>query len=518
MADDENTIAEAEDQEVEPASPTPAGEATEADQAANATAAEAEVAPGELSDEEKLMAKLQEAVVVEAHDIGPLRKKLDITVPRALIDDQMGEQFAELRREAAVPGFRRGRAPLRLVQKRFGHDVGDQVTTQLVSNGYLAAVKKLELNTLGEPQVWANMPEQVTDASGMNKMVVSEKLVPVEDALEQLRIPKEGDFSFSCEVELRPAFELPALDGIAIEKPTRSVTEADVTAEVQRLLSFRGRFAPIEGGPIQADDLVIGDLKVMVEGKSVLTEANALLAARDQRYAGLDLKGLGEALVGKQTGDEVRLEVTFPEDHDTAELRNQSGTFELTVRDLKRLVVPELTPELFSELGYVDEQAMRESVKGNLERRVHTDIKEALRAQVTKYLLEHTDFELPEGLSQRQADRIARRRMVEMYQAGVPEAEVAKRVDALRLRAAEEAKFDLKLFFLMDKIAEERKIEVTEDEMNGAIAAIATMQGKRFDRMRDELIKNEALSALYLRLRDGKILDGLLASAQVTET
>ena len=490
MADEENTDVEVEDQDVE---------------------------PEEMSDEEKLMAKLQEGIEVEVQDVGPLRKKLDISIPRALIDEQMGEQFDELKREAAVPGFRRGRAPLRLVQKRFGHDVGDQVTVQMVSNGYLAAVKKLELNTLGDPLVWAKVSEECTDESGMHKTMVSERLVSLEESLDHLHVPKEGDFSFSCEVELRPEFELPDLDGIPVEKPVRTITNDDVAAEIKRMLAFRGHYAPVEDQPVEADDLVVGDVKVVVDGDTIKAEANAMLAARDQRYQGLQLNGLGDALVGKKTGDRVQLEVTFPEDHDTPDLRGKSGTFELTIQDIKRLVIPELTTELLGELGYDDETDLREALKGGLEQRLQGDVKEVMRGQITSYLLENTDFELPESLSQRQADSIARRRMVEMLQSGVPQADVEKRVDELRVRAAEAAASDLKLFFVMDKIAGEREIEVSEDEINGAIASIAGMQGKRFDRVRDELLKNDGMNALYVRIRDAKILDSLLESANVTE-
>ncbi|MCP4591990.1 MAG: trigger factor [bacterium] len=471
----------------------------------------------EQSDDEKLMAKLEEAVEVDVEEIGALRKKLSITIPRTLIDDQMGDQLAELKREATIPGFRRGRAPLRLVEKRFGNDVGEEVGASLLSKGYLAATNKLELNTLGDPLIWAKIPEQISDESGMNKAAVVDRLVKLEEAIDHLHLPKEGDFSFSCEVELKPEFELPELEGIAVEKASQEVSEADVDDEVKRRMAFRGRYAPVEDGPIVEDDLVVGDLAVVVDGDTVKSEANAMLAARDQFYSGMQLTGLGDALVGKKAGDEVELEVTFPEDYETPERRGKTGTFGLQIADVKRLEIPELTEELLSELGYDDETDLRDTMKAALEQRQEGEVKEAMRQQITAHVLKGVDFALPEGLSQRQADAIVRRRMIEMYQAGMPETEISKQLDELRLRAVEQAAEDLKLFFVMDKIATEREISVSEDEMNGAIASIAGMQGKRFDRMRDELIKNDGISALYLRLRDGKILDALLEKAEITE-
>lgn len=480
--------------------------------------AEKETESGEeLSDAEKLMAKLQEALSVDAQEIGPLRKKLTITIPRTVIDERLGEQFEELKRDAQVPGFRKGRAPIRLIEKRFGHDVGDQLTTQLLGSGYMAAVKKLELKTLGDPLVWVKMPEKTTDAHGMTKTVINEKLVDVETALDQIHMPKEGDFSFSCEVELRPSFELPPLDDIPVQKTARTITGEDLDAEIRRLLAFRSYYAPVENEPVQEDDLLVADVKLVCGETVVKEEANAMLAARDQRYENVQLAGFGDAAVGKRAGDELTLPVTFPEDHDTTEMRGQTGRFDAVIRDIKRMVVPELTPDLLSELGYADESDLKESVRSTLESHLHSAIQDDMRGQVSKYLLQKVECELPAGLSQRQTDRIISRRMIEMYQAGMPEAEIGKRVDELRASAHEEAVADLKLFFILEKIAEDREITVTEDELNGAIAGIAARRNKRFDRVRDELSQNDGLATLHMRLRDAKILDALLDKAAITE-
>ena len=140
-----------------------------------------------------------------------------------------------------------------------------------------------------------------------------------------------------------------------------------------------------------------------------------------------------------------------------------------------------------------------------------------MRGQIGKYLLENTDVEVPPGLTQRQTDRLVMRRMVDMYQQGLPEQAVQKNLDELRARAGEDAVSELKLFFIMEKIAEQMEIDVGDDELNGEIARIARQQGKRFDRVRDELAKGDGLRALYLQLRDDKILDELLLKAVVTE-
>ena len=141
-----------------------------------------------------------------------------------------------------------------------------------------------------------------------------------------------------------------------------------------------------------------------------------------------------------------------------------------------------------------------------------------MREQIGEYLLEKTKLDIPEGLSQRQTDRSLARRRISMYQAGMPETEIEKQMDALQAQAHDQSVRDLKLFFILEKIAEVREVEVSEEQLNAAIAQIAQQSRKRFDRVRDELSKGQGLSTLYLQLRDQRVLVGLLKEAKVTET
>ena len=120
----------------------------------------------ELSKEEEIKAKLKEAITVECEEIGSLRQKLTITVPRETLDERMTDQFAELKRDALVPGFRKGHAPLRLVEKRFASDVGEQLTSEIISGAYMAAVEKEDLKPLGDPLFWIKVKDKDADEGG----------------------------------------------------------------------------------------------------------------------------------------------------------------------------------------------------------------------------------------------------------------------------------------------------------------------------------------------------------------
>ncbi|MEE9294071.1 MAG: trigger factor [Phycisphaerae bacterium] len=459
------------------------------------------------SEEPDEAAKLKEAIEVSTEDVGTLRKKLTITIPRDAIDERLDEQYSELKRDSIVPGFRKGHAPLKLIQKRFGHDVGDQLISKLVSAGYLAAIEKAELKPIGDPLIWARGKDQDE----------GEKLVSIEKALEVMELPDEESLTFACEIELRPEFEFPELEGIKVDKPKVEITDEDVDAEIKRYQSMRGQYVPLTGGTIEEDDLIIADMTMRVDGKVVKEEKNASFAARGQVIEGVVIENLGDALIGTSSGDTVTAEADVGDDHENLDYRGKKAAFEIAIKDVKRLEVPALDQQFIEVLGFDSKEELRSHLRYTLESYLSTVVQRGMRGQIGKYLLENCEMELPTGLSQRQTERVVARRKVELWQRGVPDQEVEKHMDELRSKAGEDTVKELKLFFIMEKVAEQMEIEVLDEELNGAIAGIAARQGKRFDRVRDELSKGEGLMALYLQLRDDKILDALLQKAVITE-
>ena len=460
--------------------------------------------------EPSLLEELKESIECRVEEVGALRKKLTISVPADTLSHRLDEQYGELRRDAAVPGFRRGRAPRRLLEKRFGSEVGETLVQQLLSTGYMAAIEKTDLKVLGDPLIW------VDEEEGQGQT-----LVDVTKAIDLIELPDEGTFTFACEVEIRPEFELPELENIPLEKPVVTVTDDDVTEHVVRLRSMGGTYHTVTDGEVQADDQVVADLEA-TSGESVLFERQegVRLAARPQQIDGIKLEALGEALVGKKVGDVVKASGEIPEDYAKEEFRSKQADFEIKITEIQRLELPPLDETFISGLGFESEQDLRDWVKSDLESRIGEEIHRGMTAQIHQFLLENVAFEVPERLSERQTSRVVTRRMVELYQRGVPPQEVEKHLDELKTGAKEDAVRDMKLFFVMEKLSEEFEVEVGETEINGAIAAIAQRQNQRFDRVRDELAKGEGegMTHVYLQIRDRKIVDRLIDQAKITET
>jgi trigger factor len=474
-----------------------------------------EVADGgeEKTEEKTDFEKLKEAIEVTSEDIGTLRKKLVFTIPRQTIDDRLDGQYGELSRDALVPGFRKGRAPRRLIEKRFGGEVNEQLVTQLVGNGFLAAVEKQSLKVIGDPEIWVKTSEK----GGKEGESETDRLLPVDQAMNVLELPDEGPMTITCEVEVRPEFELPELKGIPIKRPKVEITDEDVGRQLERLLAARGTFEPVEGGPIVADDLVVADIKLTCESTVLKEQSNAQFAARPQQVEGVVLKDLGEMLIGKKPGDVCSLQGELPADYEKAEFRGKTATFEFTLHDVKRLRLPELSAAFLSSIGFDSETELRDWVRNDMESRLGETIRQGMQNQMYKYLMDQVKLDLPEGLSARQTNRSIIRRMIDLYRQGVPEAEIDKHLDELKTGAREQAVNELRIQFIMERIAEELDVHVSEDEVNGMIASIAQRQNRRFDRVRDDLAKKDGLSALAMQIRNDKIIDLLLQDAAVTE-
>lgn len=463
--------------------------------------------------EEDPQEALKKVISVDVTDVGVLRKTVGITVPRDSLTTEFDKEYDGLRSDALVPGFRKGHAPRKLVEKRFGREVNEQVQTRLVSNAYLAAIDKEELKVLGDPMIWVHVKDKKKPDEPPQ-----ERLLDMGAALPHITLPDDGDFTFRCEVEVKPEFKLPELEGVAIEKPILTISDEDVQVQIDRVRARRGNWAPVEaGGTVVADDLLVCDLKVTVVGKETKTIENVQLAARAQVVDGAVLSDLGDVLKGAKVGDSRSTQADLPEDYEVEDLRGKQAAFAFTVNEIKRLQLPPLDQAYLGANGFDGEDDYRQWIRSQMELQLAAEIRRGMKGQVKQYLLDNTQLDLPEGLSSRQAERAAARKAIELRRQGIPAEEIDKHADLLRTGAREEALAELKMYFILEAVAERFEVDVTEDEINGQIASMARAYNRRFDRVRDELAKYNGIEQLYLEVRDEKCIERILDSAKITE-
>ncbi len=450
---------------------------------------------------ERLTEALEKSVQVELKDVGTLRKELRVTVPESVISEQFKRSFEDLLGDIALPGFRKGRAPRQLVERRFRGEVRDSLKTSLLGQSFFAAAKQQKLEVLGDP-----LFQVKTDAG--------EKLLGFDEAVDHVKLPDSGNLTYTCEVEVKPTFELPPLEGIPLKKKKIAVTDEMVTQSIERSRKVRGRLEPVTDGAADAEDVLIADVTLRSGGQMVKHEDNVQLGVRATRLDGISLLNLGEVLKGARPGDVRTTECKISDDYERPDLRGQPGEFEFRIHELKRLASMPLA-EYLETVGYESEAALREDVRADLVAESDNLAREDLREQVLAYLLDKTQLDLPPSLSARQTDRAVVRRVIELQQKGVPMGEVEAHIDELRTSAKERVAKDLKVGFVLEKVAAQLEVRVAEEEIHGEIARIARLYSRRFDRVRDDLHQQGLLPHLADHIRQDKVLAWLIEKASI---
>ncbi len=426
------------------------------------------------------------ANTVTIEDSGEAKKKVTIEVDRKRIQAKFDEIFGELRTSAQVPGFRVGHAPRRLMEKRFGKEASSDVRNGLISESLAAAIEEKELNILGEPDI----------------------------KLDEIELPEEGNFVFDVVVEVVPEFSIPDYKAIPVTEPPTEATPERTAEATKRILANRGSMSPTDE-PAETQDLVVVDVKVTGEGIDE-TRENAEYRVGPAAIEGVPLETLGDELTGKTVGDTVSLEATAPDTHPNEDWQGKAVTVELTVKEVKRLEIPELTDELAAEFGLENAEQFNELVKQNLETQMQEEKHRSMREQVRKYLLDNTELELPEGATARHTANLLRRRYIELMQMGVPRDSIDQNLEMLETQAGERAKTELKLSFILSEVAEAEEVAVDEGEVNSRIAQMAASYGRRPERLRSEMESQGTLDEVETTIREQKAIDKLLETAIIT--
>jgi trigger factor len=427
---------------------------------------------------------------IKIEDAGPATKKVVVEIPRERIDQKLTEQFKELRQQAAIPGFRPGHAPQKLIEKKFSSDVREQVRRALISESYEQAVKKNSLQVIGEPEF---------------------------DNPEAIQLPDAGALSYSFQIEVQPDIQIPELSNLKVKRPKIAVTEENVDQAMQNLREQQGTLVPVEDRGVEDKDYLTADVHIRQDGKDIAQQQDAQIVSRPGRLAGIDVVDLDKQLAGQKPGETRTLKVTVPQTHPNEQVRGKEVEIEIALKDIKKLELAEISPEFLAELGFQNEKELRDALREQMELRIRNDVQNAMREQVNKYLLENTPIELPAKLSDRQAARVVNRRAMDLMMRGMPREQIEMNVEKLRHGAADEGSKELKLFFILQKIAADQNVDVDEAELNGQIAMLAAQRGQRPEKLKQQMNKDGSLANLYVQMREQKAVDKLLESAQVEE-
>lgn len=430
--------------------------------------------------------------IVAISDVGPCKKKVSIEIPQEKIKLALDNDYQELRKEAVVPGFRKGKAPMRLIEKRFAKDISEQVKLKLLADAVDSVTKEHKLDTIGqEPDI----------------------------DVAAIALPEDGPLKFEYETEVRPEFDLPELENIPVEKLKVEVKDEQLQEEIMELRKRAGYWIPVEGAKSQLGDQLIADVVVKVEGSDEddKKEATEITIRQSGVVAGLPVKDMAAELSGLASGDFKKISIEVPKTFYDEQYREKKVDLEIKVNEVKQLQPAEMNEEFFQRYGVDDEAGLKAAIKENSEDAIERQVKAKMADDVRKYLLENTKFDLPADVVADQSARILQRRYINMMIEGMDREKIEAQMEELRTSSEETAKEQLKYFFVLDKIADKLDVKVSDEEVNGYIARMAAQRGKRPEKMRQDLLKDGSLADFTLQVREQRCLELILEKAKITE-
>ena len=411
------------------------------------------------------------------------RRELELEIPAEEISKASEKVAKEFAKMARVPGFRPGKAPISLIKRRFAEDIKSEVLQNLVPETVEKAVAEQKLSPVSQPQV------------------------------DKLEFNEGQPVKFRASFDVLPEFTLANYKSLEIEMPEMNLTEEDVAKALAEMQQRAAAFTPVEGRAVQNDDFVQVKLNGTPEGGGEPLQAESVLC-----HVGAEetMEPFNENLRGANVGDHKDFDVNYPADYPDAKLAGKLFHYSVDVLGIKTKKLPELNDEFakdVSDATSLDE--LKTKIRESLEHERDHRQKDLQREKVIGELVKLHDFPVPETLVEHQMDVRLERVVRSLAQQGVDPRAVNVDWVSLRRRQEERAKDDVKAELVIDRIATEEKIEVTEEELDHEIEHMAGHSGESTEAFRARLTKQGALDRMRAKLRSDKTIDWLAQNASV---
>ncbi len=434
-------------------------------------------------------------ITVVREEPEPCRVRLNIEVPAEMVADRFAAAMRRFRRDARLPGFRKGKAPAELVLRKFDADIRRHVQDELVQTGVTEALRREE-----------KQPASRIELSNP----------------EQLRVDADDSFVFAVSYDVDPEFELPDYRSLQVEAEEVIVDEEQVVGAVDEWLENQATYEVVER-PAAADDLLKvsykGELaEPLPAGVELSESAKALLSPAAETWVPLRepgiLPGVVDQLIGCSAGDEKELTVRFPEDYFEELLQGRTARIHMTILEVQGRSVPELTDEFAKQIGAEDAEAVRTLFRRRLELEGRVQRYRALQRKVLEAVTAVPDFPLPPRLLAAETQTVFMALLQAQFREGVSEEDLEGRRNELYNQAREIAGGRLKQRLILLAIAKAENLEVSAAEVTEAIREMSHREKVPEKRLRRRLEESGRIYLIIERLLVDKVLNWLIVRVE----
>jgi len=429
-------------------------------------------------------------VNITVENLAPCKKLLRVEVDAKAVDEIFDSVTKDYQKQAALPGFRPGKAPRDMVVKKYGADIKDDAKRKLIGENYRKALEEKKLHVLGNPDI------------------------------EEIQFERGQNLQFAATIETAPEFELPQYKGLTVKREIKSVTDEDVERALNLLAQQHVKFETV------ARELKMGDVAVVnytgtCDGKPITETAPTAKGLTEQKNFWVDIApdtfiaGFAEQLIGAKAGDKKTVNVDFLADFVTKELSGKKGVFEVEVVEVKEKISPPIDDELAKKFGAENLEKLRAGVRVDLENELRHSQRKAVHRQIIDALLGGANFDLPETAVAHETRNVVYNIVQENSKRGVPRDLIEKQKEEIYTAAARSAKERVRLAFLIQRIAEQEKISVSQEEVLQRVQSLSAAYQIPPDQFIKDLQKRNGINELYDQITHEKVLEFLEINAKI---
>ncbi|MCP3103822.1 trigger factor [Myxococcus sp. K15C18031901] len=421
---------------------------------------------------------------VQVEELSPIETKLSIEVETARVADELNRAYSALGQQVRLPGFRQGKVPRRILEQRFRGQVEDEVIQRVVQTAYLDAVREHKVEVVASPQV--------TNGG----------------------LKADAPFTFEARVEVKPKVEAKEYAELPLAKVDAAVSDEQVNEQLERMRQSLGRLDPVTDRTSAASgDYATVDFDATVDGQPFPgSKAEGITV---QVQPGELVESKIAALEGVKVGESKDIDYAFPADYRVEEVKGKTGRFHVTLKDLKKEVVPELNDDFAKETGIA--QSLDE-----LRTKLRTDMEKARRSQadndereaLVKVLVERNAFDVPRAMVERAMDSMLRGALQQLQRSGVDPSRLNLDFNRLREEMREKAVQEVKGTLLLESIALKEGIQANDADVDARIEQLATEAGQPVATVRKYFKGPDERLGLALRLREEKTIEFLKGRAK----
>jgi trigger factor len=429
---------------------------------------------------------------VEVENLPNCIASLRIELPPDFVTKEWNEVAKGFRKVARIPGFRPGKAPQNVVEAKFRKEIQEELTKKLVTETTREAIRE----------------------KGLKVLSISE--------VDGVEFTPEKSMRFTATLITSPEFELPDYKGIPVKVPPSEVTDQEVEQGVQNIRERHSTFSDVTGRVLEMNDFAVIDYSTSLEGRPLLEvepKAKTLAGGLDfwiKLEENTFLKGFSERLVGMQTGETRDFNLPVPDDYPLTELKARALDFNVTLKGIKSMHLPELTDEFASQVvAGLTVESLRSGLKEQLAEEKERRLKTLKQNQIVDYLASHVECELPQSYVKDETRRIMSEIVQHNQMRGISEDELRENQKDIITAASRNARDRLKANFILTRIAEKESIDVKPQELRERVQILANQYRVKFEKMMSDLEEKRVLGQVREEVLIGKVLDFLTSNANV---